>query len=115
MLDSKKIKEKSVDSTLFRSSTKSVETTLLPVGFVSRNQIIEMYGVSQASLTKYIRNNNFPTCRPHLIKSTGKNISTFKESEVSEWFAYKNKYITSDVIHPKLDIDLNLRFLRGQI
>ena len=103
MLDSKKIKAKSVDS------------TLLPVGFVSRNQIIEMYGVSQASLTKYIRNNNFPTCRPHLIKSTGKNISTFKESEVSEWFAYKNKYITSDVIQPKLDIDLNLRFLRGQI
>ncbi len=48
MLDSKKIKAKSVDS------------TLLPVGFVSRNQIIEMYGVSQASLTKYIRNNNFP-------------------------------------------------------
>jgi hypothetical protein len=55
MLDSKKIKEKSVDSTLFRSSTKSVETTLLPVGFVSRNQIIEMYGVSQASLTQYKR------------------------------------------------------------
>jgi hypothetical protein len=43
MLDSKKIKEKVWIS------------TLLPAGFVSRNQIIEMYGVSQASLTQYKR------------------------------------------------------------
>lgn len=87
----------------------------IPTGFLSRNQIIERYGVSQASLTKYIENNNFPTCCPQRIKGIGREISTFKESEVSEWFAYKNKYITSGVIHQKLDIDLSLRFLRGQI
>lgn len=45
----------------------------------------------------------------------GKQSSAFKESEVSEWFSYKNKYIEFGVVHQKLDIDLSQRFLRGLI
>ena len=87
----------------------------IPAGFLSRNQIIEKYGVSQARLTRYIENSNFPTSCFQQMKGIGKEISAFKESEVSEWFSYKNKYIELGVVHQKLDIDLSQRFLRGLI
>lgn len=87
----------------------------IPAGYLSRNQIIEKYGVSQASLTKYIENSNFPLSIPQHIKGIGRHISTFKENEVAEWFAYKHRFIESGVVHQKLDIALSLRFLRGQL
>ena len=87
----------------------------IPAGYLSHNQIMAKYGLSKANLSKYIEKNNFPTSKSVPVKGMGKQSSAFKESEVSEWFSYKNKYIEFGVVHQKLDIDLSQRFLRGLI
>jgi predicted DNA-binding transcriptional regulator AlpA len=86
----------------------------IPAGYLSYSQIMAKYGLSKANLSKYIAKNNFPTSKSIPVKGMGQS-SAFKESEVSEWFSYKNKYIELGVVHQKLDIDLSQRFLRGLI
>ena len=86
----------------------------IPAGYLSHSQIMAKYGLSKANLSKYIAKNNFPTSKSVPVKGMGQS-SAFKESEVSEWFSYKNKDIELGVVHQKLDIDLSQRFLRGLI
>jgi len=86
----------------------------IPAGYLSHSQIMAKYGLSKANLSKYIAKNNFPTSKSVPVKGMGKQSSAFKESEVSEWFSYKNN-IELGVVHQKLDIDLSQRFLRGLI
>jgi predicted DNA-binding transcriptional regulator AlpA len=86
----------------------------IPTGYLSYSQIMAKYGLSKANLSKYIEKNNFPISKSVPVKGMGQS-SAFKESEVSEWFSYKNKYIELGVVHQKLDIDLSQRFLRGLI